>query len=191
MLTKEQAIAKIRSALPANSEFTLGVSAETERVFLFHPVMKVAVRAEEPEETVFGYSTCWWLVERESGTLRYIEAAQILDSAEAILHVFELGYFRFDHWDIEVTSVQDVSVAVEWLSRLEIESVTREGANGVYLNKRNRYTPAQLRQKLESLPARFYIGAMICFKWKLMESLKQQTAFSYCLSEHDWQTNCT
>jgi hypothetical protein len=179
MLTKQQALDIARAQLASGDDILENRTEESDTAWLFTFGQK-----DRRNVTLGGGGLC--LVHKVDGKAHLFNTHPMYADA---LRVCELGYLKYEHWVIEVTSVQDEAVAVKYLSRLELESVVREGSHGVYVTTRTRLPDERLGQSLKNLPARFYLHDVWRI-WKILESFKDQTAFIYRLAEHDWDAKC-
>ena len=76
----------------------------------------------------------------------------------------------------------DIDKTVEYLSKLRLQYIISESAYGEIWRISKTYTPKQLQQKIQQLPAEFILGT-IYSQWQEVESLRKQNAFTYQLME--------
>ena len=107
---------------------------------------------------------------------------------EENLKIYELGYFEYSNWDIEIQEVKDEKKAIDYLSSLNLSYVIPEEAHDVTWKIAQKYTRNQITQKLHKLPTKFNIGR-IYFQYLVLESFKTQDAFSYELLENQGYEN--
>lgn len=182
MLAKQQVIDILRAEISTEDELVLG--KESESAWLFHTVDKKYLKTRDPQYIPLGSSK--GLIQKADGKVHWFNWRW---TDEESLKICDLGYFKYDHWDLEITRVLDESLALKYLSQLELESVVREGAHGVFVTTRTRLSSERLAQILKNAPVRFFLGDAR-MKWKILETFKSQAAFTYQLSEHDWGTKC-
>jgi len=136
-----------------------------------------------PEPQAFGSGGT--LVEKRTG--RKIQFGSFL-SLSKNLRMYELGYMEYESWDIIVEKVHDKAKAANLLCRLEACYVIREEEYGDMWKTSTKYTEKQIKILLKALPMRLSIGC-ICFKWEIIESLKNQAHFCYSLEGNQGYEN--
>ena len=113
------------------------------------------------------------LVEKTTGNTYEFGSAY---STDQNLRIYELGYFQYENWDIEVIKVINKTKTIAHLSKLDITYVVPEEEHGTVWRIAKKYTDEQIKNKLKSLPLRFNLGN-VYFRWEQLESLKTQEDF--------------
>ena len=110
-------------------------------------------------------------------------SAKTLDHLQ---HVYELGYLRYEDWDIVIIKVINKRKTIKHLMKLGINYAVPE-KEYVY----NIYTYREIKHKLKSLPVRFNLGGVYLYAdcCEALESLKEQNDFEYQLLENKGYEN--
>lgn len=183
MITKEEAIKKVRGTLSEDMDVILDKIIEKEYGWVIFSQSKEYIRTKDPIFMAIGSGGI--LVEKATGNTYEFGSAY---STDQNLQIYELGYFLYENWDIEVTKVINKDKTIEHLSDLGITYVVPEEEHGTVWRIPRVYTNEQLGNKLKSLPARFNLGN-VYFRWEQLESLKTQSDFEYQLSENKGHEN--
>ena len=183
MLTKNQAIALVRAKLPEDMDIMEDQTIEKEYGWVIFSQSKKYI---ETGNSRYGYiGSGGELVEKSTGRIHEFGSAFTLKEN---LKIYELHYFKYSNWDIEIKEVKNEIKTIDCLSSLNLGYVIPEKAHGVTWRIVQRYTRKQLNQKLKKLPARFNIGT-IYFQYLVLESFKNQDDFSYELSGNQGYEN--
>jgi hypothetical protein len=183
MLTKKEAIEKVRASLGEGMDVMLDTIIEKEYGWVIFPQTKEFIQTSDPNLMAIGSGGI--LIEKKTGKAYEFGSAY---STDQNLLIYELGYFRYKNWDIEISRVINMSETIGYLSKLDIRYVVPEEAQGTVWNIPKKYTDGQLKDKLKSLPAKLNLGN-VYFRWEQLESLKKQNAFEYRLSENKGYEN--
>jgi hypothetical protein len=175
MITREQAVELLRSRLPDALDIDETQFVEREYGWVFFSQSKNFLRDGDLKSFILGLGGT--LVERATG--RRIDFPSGF-SAEGILHIYELGYLTYENWDIEITSVVDMTRSVDLLLTLDLIFVVPEEAYGEVWRIPQAYTGAQIRARLGTLPTQFNVGSLYS-RWEILESFKSHNAFTYHL----------
>jgi hypothetical protein len=183
MITKEEAIKKVRGTLSEDEDVMLDDIIEKEYGWVIFSQSKEYIKTKDPMFMAIGSGGI--LVEKTTGNTYEFGSAY---STDENLRIYELGYFQYENWDIEVIKVINKSKTIERLSKLGISYVVPEEEHGTVWKIPKTYTTEQLENKLKSLPVRFNLGN-VYFRWDVLESLKEQSDFEYQLSENEGHEN--
>ena len=178
MITKKEAIKKVRSSLDEDMDVIVDNIIEREYGWVLFPQSKEYIQSGDPMSAFIGSGGV--LVEKTTGKTYEFGSAY---SIEENLKIYELGYFQYEDWDIEITKVNRENEAIDRLAKLDIRYVVPEEEHGVVWKIPQIYTKKQLKTKLRILPVKFNLGN-VYFVWEELESFKKQNAFEYQLSEN-------
>ena len=183
MITKEEAIKKVRDTLSEDMDVMLDHIVEKEYGWVIFSQSKEYIRTNDWKCMLIGSGGT--LVEKAIGNTYEFGSAY---STDENLRIYELGYFKYENWDIEIFKVIKKTETIEHLSRLGIMYVVPEEEHGTVWKIPKTYTTEQLKNKLKSLPTRFNLGN-VYFRWEELEFLKTQRDFEYRLSENEGHEN--
>jgi hypothetical protein len=183
MITKEEAIKKVRDMLGEDMDVMLDNIVEKEYGWVIFPQSKKYIQTKDPLFIAIGSGGI--LAEKTTGNTYEFGSAY---STDQNLRIYELGYFQYENWDIEIFKVINKSETIEHLSKLDISYVVPEEEHGTVWKIPKKYINEQLKNKLKSLPVRFNLGN-VYFRWEQLESLKTQSDFEYQLSENEGHEN--
>jgi hypothetical protein len=178
MLTREKAVQSISRNLDSNMEVHSEAIIEKDYGWLIFSWSKNGLQT--PGELKMDLGAGGTLVEKETG--RTFPFGSVFPT-DVNLRIYEMGYLRYDNWDIEVTKVHDENNAVRLLSKLKVEYRKPQKGYDVSWSIPSTFTAAQLKEKLGELPARFNLGEVYT-KWKTLELFKDQSVFEYELLEN-------
>jgi hypothetical protein len=185
MITKEEAIKKVRGTLSEDMDVMLDNIIEKEYGWVIFPQSKEYIGTKDPMFMAIGSGGV--LVEKETGNTYEFGSAY---STDQNLRIYELGYFQYENWDIVITKVMNEGKTIERLSKLDISYFIPEDEHGTVWKIPQKYTNEQLKNKLKSLPVRFNLGN-VYFRWEVLESFKEQNDFEYQLSVNTGYKNGT
>jgi len=183
MIVREQAIALVIAKLPEDMDVMEDQTIEKEYGWVIFSQSKKYIATGNFLYKYIGSGG--ELAEKSTGRIYEFGSAFAL---EENLKIYELGYFEYLNWDIEIKKVQDERKAIDYLSSLNLSYVIPEEAHGVIWRIAQKYTRQQLKQKLQKLPTRFNIGGIYC-QYLVLESFKDQNTFSYELLENQGYEN--
>lgn len=183
MITKNEAIEKVKSSLDEDFDIMQDAIIEKKYGWLIFAQTKDYIRTKNPIYSVIGSGGT--LVEKATG--RCIEFGSAY-STEENLEIYERGYLKYDNWDLVVLKAKEVEKTLDYLQRLDLTYVIPEGEFGEVWRIPKKYTRQELRRKLSTLPVVFNIGSCY-FRWDVLESYRQQHAFSYELKENKGYQN--
>jgi hypothetical protein len=176
MLTFEQARAiAVRFAGPgrglmesAIQEFSCG--------WYFVAQTEAYLRTGDPAHMEIGSGG--FVVDRESGRVHEFGSAYPL---ERNLRAYERG-FRFEAYDLTVTSVRDLRMAARLLSKLRLKHVVPEEAHGVVWRIPKPYTVTELEGLLQRVPVTFR-DCKLYFVIEAFDDIDRAGCFTYELRE--------
>jgi len=183
MIAKEEAVKKVRAMLGEDMDVIPDNIIEKEYGWVIFAESKEYMQTKDPVSMAVGSGGI--LIEKETGNTYEFGSAY---STEQNLQIYELGYLRYENWDIVITKVTNRNNTIENLSRLDVVYVMPEEDHGTVWKIPGKYTSEQLNNRLKSLPARFNLGNLY-FKWEVLESFKRQNDFEYQLSENKGYKN--
>jgi hypothetical protein len=120
-----------------------------------------------------------FVVERENGRVFGFGSAYPL---EVWIANYEKG-FRYDRYDLTITSVRDLSTTVRLLHRLRMAYVIPEEEHGVKWRIAKNFTPQQLAALLERLPLTFRAQSF-AFRVDVFDEIDLTQCCKYALGEY-------
>lgn len=183
MISKEEAINKVRNTLCEHEDVILDATIEKEYGWVIFSQTKKYI--ETGDEGCMSIGSGGTLVEKKTGNIYEFGSSYSLDKN---LRIYELGYLQYDNWDIVIHKIRNISNTVDHLLKLNICYVTPEEEGGIIWKIPREYTAKQLKDQLKYLPARFRLGGVYYF-WEALESFKEQSDFEYQLSENKGHEN--
>lgn len=139
----------------------------------FCPQSKEFVRTRNRRDSMIG--SCGFIVEREDGRVFDFGSAYPLETWFAN---YEKG-FKYDWYDLTITSVRDLATTVRFLRRLDMFLEAPELSNGISATVERRYRWAEISMLLGQLPCTFRKQSF----WHRVPELDAITACACCTYE--------
>ena len=178
MITKEEAIKKVRDTIPEDCAVMLDSVIEKE----FGWVISYQCNPNTPPNVPLSGSI---IVEKATGrTFDFVPVSAA--SLDHIQRIYELGYLQYDDWDIVIIKVINKRKTIKHLMKLGICYVVPVKEDDTVSKAYNLYTYRQIKRKLKSLPVRFNLGCVYLYSdcCEALESLKEQNDFEYQVFEN-------
>lgn len=177
MIDISQAMKILKKKLPDEYTIVRDETIEKDYGWVFFIQSKDYLITKKAGDLIFGNGG--YLIEKATGKLYKLPSCY---SYEINLLIYELGYFKYEEWDLEIIKVTDKRKAINIIYELDLSYTLEEKISGIIWKTPRDYDRKIIQSKLNDLPTRFNLGN-IYSQWESIYKLERQEAFQYKLVE--------